>query len=185
MWSSTDVESDEALVWDGGNVVEGGLNLPPPRAAQNDENEDDDEDDDDEEEEEVSYDPGETPLGCGIFGQYPITALLGFVVLGLVVGIGLSSWRPEVRTGTTMQYIRIRTKIGDLSVCFHVMCPRVTFLVVSDEVCCCSFLRSFFPSSSLDAGRTGDEIDNDSMVRLDRCVYVRDENNRNSLWWLW
>lgn len=34
-------------------------------------------------------------MGCCIFGRYPITALLGFVVLGLCIGIGLSYWRPE------------------------------------------------------------------------------------------
>ena len=90
------------------DVVAGGINLP--RAAPNDENEDEDDNDDEEEEEEVSYDPGETPLGCGIFGQYPIPALLGFVVLGLVVGIGLSSWRPEVR-------YRQSTSIGDNCPC--------------------------------------------------------------------
>jgi Na+/H+-dicarboxylate symporter len=50
------------------------------------------EEDDDE---VLSYDPGETPMGCCIFGKYPITALLGFVVLGLIIGIGLSYWRPE------------------------------------------------------------------------------------------
>ena len=63
-------------------VAAGTTPTPPPPAAKNDE--------------EFSYDPGTTtPLGCGIFGKYPITALLGFVAFGLFVGIGLSYWRPE------------------------------------------------------------------------------------------
>ena len=66
MRSSTDVESDEALVRDGNrtgppgvapDAVEGDITLsPPPRAAHNDENEDDNDND-----EELSYDPGITP----------------------------------------------------------------------------------------------------------------------------
>lgn len=58
------------------------------------------------------------------------------------------------------------------------LCLRVIVLVVSDEVMLLFvvvpfFVLSFlFLSSSLDARRTGDEIDGDSMVRLDRCVRV-------------
>ena len=86
-FDTKDEKSDDALVGDSGEVVAAGT-TPPPPAAQNDEDEDD---------EEFSYDPSTTttPLGCGIFGKYPITALLGFVAFGLFVGIGLSYWRPE------------------------------------------------------------------------------------------
>ena len=61
---------------------------PAPGDAENDDDDDD----------ELSYNPGPTPMGCWIFGKYPIISLLGFVSLGFAIGIGLSYWRPEVRT---------------------------------------------------------------------------------------
>ena len=64
-------------------------------------------DDDEEDEDELSYDPGETPMGCCIFGKYPMTALFGFVFLGLLVGIGLSYWRPEVRCTIVQEPLRL------------------------------------------------------------------------------
>jgi hypothetical protein len=36
-----------------------------------------------------------TPLGCGIFGRYPIASLLIFVAVGTGVGVGLSFWTPD------------------------------------------------------------------------------------------
>lgn len=114
-----DPNETKMLVGDGGLAVVN--NLPPPASEQHKKDEDDEVkggEEHEDEEEELSYDPGATPLGCGIFGKYPITALLGFVVLGLIVGIGLSSWRPEVRAPTV--HSNTHQKDRRLSVCFHV-----------------------------------------------------------------
>lgn len=78
------------------------IEITQPSSEQSEKDEDDEvkggeEHEDDEEDDALSYDPGETPMGCCIFGKYPMTALFGFVFLGLLVGIGLSYWRPEVR----------------------------------------------------------------------------------------
>jgi hypothetical protein len=76
------------------------IEITQPSSEQSEKDEDDEvkggeEHEDDEEDDALSYDPGETPMGCCIFGKYPMTALFGFVFLGLLVGIGLSYWRPE------------------------------------------------------------------------------------------
>ena len=73
------------------------------------------------EEEEMGSDqfglPDEkTSIGCGILGRYPIISLLGFVVTGIVLGIGLSFWRPTTAAdmetkAVVLQWINL---VGDM-----------------------------------------------------------------------
>ena len=88
------------------------IEITQPSSEQSEKDEDDEvkggeEHEDDEEDDALSYDPGETPMGCCIFGKYPMTALFGFVFLGLLVGIGLSYWRPEVRCTIVQEPLRL------------------------------------------------------------------------------
>ena len=57
-----------------------------------------------------------TSIGCGILGRYPIISLLGFVVTGIVLGIGLSFWRPTTAAdmetkAVVLQWINL---VGDM-----------------------------------------------------------------------
>eukprot|EP00587_Corethron_hystrix_P003821 CAMPEP_0113321272 /NCGR_PEP_ID=MMETSP0010_2-20120614/14808_1 /TAXON_ID=216773 ORGANISM="Corethron hystrix, Strain 308" /NCGR_SAMPLE_ID=MMETSP0010_2 /ASSEMBLY_ACC=CAM_ASM_000155 /LENGTH=512 /DNA_ID=CAMNT_0000179343 /DNA_START=39 /DNA_END=1577 /DNA_ORIENTATION=- /assembly_acc=CAM_ASM_000155 len=57
-------------------------NDPPPEAPKKDK-------------EDLGHEPMDIAPGCGILGQYPLTTLLVFAVLGIVLGIIFSNWKPE------------------------------------------------------------------------------------------
>jgi hypothetical protein len=45
--------------------------------------------------ETIEEDEDDPLAGCGILGRYPIISVITFAVVGICIGIGLSSWEPE------------------------------------------------------------------------------------------
>jgi hypothetical protein len=52
--------------------------------------------------------------GCGILGRYPIISVISFAVVGISIGIGLSSWDPDDDDDTKDVVIKWLGLVGDL-----------------------------------------------------------------------
>jgi hypothetical protein len=76
------------------------------------EKEDIDNQDDDEESTTTTH----VQLGCGILGRYPIISLISFVLTGILLGIGLSYWRPTDEDGQNSKAVALQWigLVGDM-----------------------------------------------------------------------
>jgi hypothetical protein len=81
------------------------------QVMEKDENNNQDDDDDEE-----SATTTHVSLGCGVLGRYPIISLITFVLTGILLGIGISYWRPTDEDGQNSKAVALQWigLVGDM-----------------------------------------------------------------------
>jgi hypothetical protein len=64
--------------------------------------------------EDIEEEEPDPLAGCGILGRYPIISVISFAVVGICIGIGLSSWEPDDGSDTKDVVIKWLGLVGDL-----------------------------------------------------------------------